>query len=142
MAYKFYGIPGLVPDPTGDGKIDSEKEVYNFLSGIPEKSKLTQMILSIRSFGEVYIGVAEESSDVIVDSCFYDVVKIGKPVAIDDASGYLWVIVPAAYTAPTITMSGMEVPVTMDGTTSISGQDYNIWKSKDQYSGSFNIFMF
>lgn len=41
---KFYGIPGVVPDTNNDGRIDLEKEVYDFLSGMPEYGKLVQIL--------------------------------------------------------------------------------------------------
>ena len=40
-----YGIAGLVPDKTkNNGAIDSEQEVYDLLSGMPEGEKLAQIL--------------------------------------------------------------------------------------------------
>lgn len=40
----IYGIPGLVPTTKNDGRIDSEKEVYDFLKDMPEYGKLAEIL--------------------------------------------------------------------------------------------------
>ena len=53
---------------------------------------------------------------------------------------YLWVVLPASY-SPMVMMSGLEVPMSLDSTTTISEESYKIWKSSNTYSGSFKIYL-
>ena len=237
MSKGTYGYAGIVPDPTkGDGKIDNEKEVYDFLKDIPEYSKLLQILLlyakkattpfmmetenitaltteqaevlrtgdvvvkitgnqkhtytvsykneaagemcltyidyqnaenvyyeksegswtyiqtditnikdkadkSLVEYKNVYIGVAELSSAVIDDAHHHNTIVRGRPIAISNADGYIWVVLPASY-SPVVAMSLNEVPMTLDNTTTIDGKEFKIWKSNESVSDSFNLYLF
>ena len=93
------------------------------------------------SYEDVYIGVAATSSEVIDEAYHHDSLMIGRPVSFNNGSGYIFVVLPEGQ-EPVVTMSSFEVSMTQDGTTTIGDVTYNILKSAEQTSGTFNISLF
>lgn len=103
-------------------------------------NKCKPWIQSNHEYKDVYIGAAAASSTVIDDDYYRESVTKDRPIAISNASGYIWIILPSTY-SPVAMMSGMEIPMTQDGTTTIEEETYKIWKSANTYSGTFNIYL-
>ena len=91
-------------------------------------------------YEDVYIGVAAQSSTIIDPTYHHDMIYRGRPISIGNSSGYLWVIMPSSYT-PSVLMSGFEVPMSQNSTTTVGNVTYKIWKSSNSYSGGFNIYL-
>lgn len=92
-------------------------------------------------YEDIYIGAAVASSTIISSTYHYDSILRGRPIAVTAELGYIWAVIPASYNNPIITMGGIEVPKTMDSTTTIEGKEYNVWKSANIYTGTFNLYM-
>ena len=93
-------------------------------------------------YEDIYIGAGATSAAVAVAANHHDTLLRGRPSAVTASSGYLWVVLPASYDKPLTLMGGIEVPMSQDGTTTISGNSYKVWKSTNTYTGTFNIFLF
>lgn len=102
--------------------------------------KCKPWIQDIHKYKDVYIGAAAASSTVIANAYHHDSITIGKPITISNVSGYLWIIMPGDYT-PVATMNGIEIPISLDSTTTIDSKTYKVWKSVNGYNGTFNIFL-
>lgn len=98
------------------------------------------ILQNIHSYTDVYIGVAAASSTVIDNAYHHDNISAGRPITFTNASGYLWIVMPATY-SPVAMMNGIEVPMALDSTTTISSKSYKVWESTNQYSGTFNIYL-
>lgn len=119
---------------------------YNDLSDKPTNvSAFTNdagyVTADLTRYKDVYIGVAAVSTTVISSGYHHDNIVYGKPVTFSNASGYIWAVLPAEY-EPTVAMSLMEVPMALDSTTTIDSKSYKIWKSMNQYSGTFKLYLF
>jgi hypothetical protein len=119
------GIKALIPDEASD---DNQLADKNYV-----KDEI--------SYEDVYIGVADTSSEVIDDAYHHDSLMIGRPVTFNNASGYIFVVLPEGQ-EPVVTMSSFEVTMTLDGTTTIGDVTYSIYKSSEQATGTFNISLF
>lgn len=99
-------------------------------------------IYSTLFYEDVYIGAAAASSTIRTSGYHHDSITRGRPIAISNASSgsYIWVILPASY-SPAVMMGGIEVPMALDSTITISGKSYKIWKSSNTYAGSFNLYL-
>lgn len=127
---KFYPIsitPGII-DTTRNQRLSvTLADLY---------SKINSLI-----YENVYIGVASASSTVLSSDYYHSSVLKGSPISFSNTSGKLWLIMPSSY-SPVTFMSGIEVPMILDSTTTISGNTYNVWKSSNTYSGGFNISLY
>lgn len=93
------------------------------------------------SYIDVYIGAGKSSAAIIVAANHHDVIKKCEQISITNTDvDYLWVVLPASY-SPMVMMGGLEVPMSLDSTTTISEESYKIWKSVNTYSGSFKIYL-
>jgi uncharacterized protein YpuA (DUF1002 family) len=92
-------------------------------------------------YEDIYIGAAVASSTIISSTYHYNSILRGRPIAVTAELGYIWAVIPASYNNPIIIMGGIEVPKTVDSTTTIEGKEYNIWKSANIYTGTFNLYM-
>lgn len=119
------GIKALIPDEASDN------------NQLADKNYVKDEI----SYEDVYIGVADTSSEVIDDAYHHDSLMIGRPVTFNNASGYIFVVLPEGQ-EPVVTMSSFEVTMTLDGTTTIGDVTYSIYKSSEQATGTFNISLF
>ena len=119
------GIKALIPDEASD---DNQLADKNYV-----KDEI--------SYEDVYIGVADTSSEVIDDAYHHDSLMIGRPVTFNNACGYIFVVLPEGQ-EPVVTMSSFEVTMTLDGTTTIGDVTYSIYKSSEQATGTFNISLF
>lgn len=91
-------------------------------------------------YNDVYIGVAAQSSTVIDSAHHYDSIVRNRPISFSNTSGYLWVVLPSSY-SPIAMMGGIEVPMTLDSTTTAGEITYKIWKSRNSYTGDFNVIL-
>jgi hypothetical protein len=119
---------------------------YNDLSNKPTNvSAFTNdagyVTADLTRYKDVYIGVAAVSTTVISSGYHHDNIVYGKPVTFSNASGYIWAVLPAEY-GPTVAMSLVEVPMALDSITTIDSKSYKIWKSMNQYSGTFKLYLF
>ena len=92
-------------------------------------------------YSDVYIGAAAAYSSIISSSYHYDSIVRGRPINISNASSdYIWVVLPADY-SPVVLLSGIEMKISLEGTTTISSKSYKIWKSTNIYTGTFNLYL-
>lgn len=105
--------------------------------------KCKPYIKDLHEYKDVYIGAAAASSTIKANAYHHDSITKGRPISISNASNaYIWVILPSTEETAVVMMNGMEVPMTSDGTTTISSKSYKVLKSGNTYTGSFNIFLF
>jgi hypothetical protein len=88
---------------------------------------------------DIYVGAAANSAAIIDETYHHNYITRGRPILISNAENdYLWVIAPASY-APCVMMSGMEVEMSLDSSTTIDDKSYKVWKSDCTYSGTFKV---
>lgn len=92
-------------------------------------------------YEDIYIGTAIASSTIVSDIYHYDSIIRNRPVSVTASLGYIWAVIPTFYSNPVILMGGIEVPKTLDSTTTIGEKEYNIWKSNNVYTGTFDLYM-
>ena len=117
--------------------IDLYEYINKFVTEIENNYVPKDMVL----YEDVYVGVGAAYTDVMTDDYHHDSLVKGRPIAFDTVDGYIWVILPESYT-PVVAMSLVEVPMSVDSTTTAVGVNYKIWKSEESQSGSFNIYLF
>lgn len=101
-----------------------------------------QQLYNILQYSDVYIGAAAAYSSIISSSYHYDSIVRGRPINISNASNeYIWIVLPADY-SPVVLLSGTEMKISLEGTTTISSKSYKIWKSTDIFTGTFNLYLF
>ena len=134
-------VPGYITKEQLQGEIDDIKslipEVASTENQLADKNYVTDEI----SYEDVYIGVADTSSEVIDDAYHHDSLMIGRPVTFNNASGYIFVVLPEGQ-EPVVTMSSFEVTMSLDDTTTIGDVTYSIYKSGEKVTGTFNISLF
>lgn len=102
-------------------------------------NEMKPWIIGRNSYEDVYIGAAASLSAIITNANHYELLSKGNLVSISNASNaYLWIVLPTTYT-PTMLMSGLEVPMTLDSTATIGTTTYNVYKSNNLYSGTFKV---
>ena len=121
-----------------DKLIKSVQELYENANALSEK-----IIAEYESlfYEKVYMGVGADYTDILNDEHFHELIARGKAVAFDTVSGYIWVVAPEDYT-PVVAMSLVEVPMGVDSTVDVEGVACKVWKSDEEQTGSFNLYLF
>ena len=114
--------------------------VYDIANNQPLSDTLQQQGQAIAAmlYTDVYIGIGSAAQDVMVASNHHEAVYKGSLVSFSNVSGRLWLVIPPGY-SPSITMGGLEVPMTQDGTITSGGVTYSCLKSDNLYNGSFSV---
>ena len=89
-------------------------------------------------FKDVYIGVGATYTDAMVAANHHDSVLKGALISVTASSTYLWVILPSSY-SPVVQMGGMNVPMTAQSNVTVSDVTYKVFKSSNQYTGTFSV---
>ena len=119
-------------------KFDGTDWAYEFTVS---DTDLIQQLYNILQYSDVYVGAAAAYSSIISNSYHYDSIVRGRPINISNASNdYIWVVLPADY-SPVVLLSGIEMKISLEGTTTISSKSYKIWKSTNIYTGTFNLYL-
>ena len=92
-------------------------------------------------YEDVYLGTGASAASVMVAANHHDSLSKGDHVTLTASSNKIWIILPNTY-SPTLTMNGMEVPLTYESSITEGGTTYRVMSSSNSYSGSFNIYLF
>ena len=93
-------------------------------------------------YKDIYVGAATQSTTIKTATYHHDILVKGSLVAITANSQKIWLIFPEAMEVPSVFMSGMEVAMTLHGTTTIDEATYKVYKSESPFTGTFNIQLF
>ena len=90
-------------------------------------------------YKDIYVGAATQSTTIKTSTYHHDVLAKGSLVSITADSQKIWLIFPETNDVPNVFMSGMEVTMTLHGTTTIDEATYKVYKSNSPFTGTFNI---
>ena len=93
-------------------------------------------------YEDIYIGAAAQSTTIKTSTYHYDILVKGSLISITANNQKIWLIFPEATDVPNVFMSGMEVGMTLHGTTTIDEETYKVYKSSVPYNGTFNVQLF
>lgn len=121
-----------------DKLIKSVQELYETSNSLADK-----IVAEYESmfYEGVYLGVDADYTDILNPEHFHELIARGKAVNFDTVSGYIWVVAPADETI-VVAMSLVEVPMELNSTVDIDGESYKVWKSQEEQTGSFNLYLF
>jgi hypothetical protein len=121
-----------------DNLIRSVQELYETVSTLAER-----IITEYKSlfYEKLYVGIDADYTDILNDTYYHESVTRGKAIHFDTVTGYIWVVAPEEY-APVVAMSLVEVPMSLYSTISIEDVSYKVWKSEEEQTGSFNLYLF
>ena len=106
-------------------------EVYKALSFIKEAEYSIRDLLVYSKL--IIIDDNEEQEEIYTDYVRDTFIPV-------NANSHTFVIkVPATYTAPTILLNGMEIPMIEQDNETIEGVEYKVYRSDSAYLGSFKI---
>ncbi len=88
-------------------------------------------------YTNVYIGMGEEITDVLVPANLHENIQKGETISFDSASGYIYAVC-SSDRLPILSMSNYLVPVTTD-TVTIDGVTYYLSKSINFYGNNIKI---
>ena len=116
-------------------------------SGLPKTDLSSEVQESLTKadetqFSTAYIGAGANASAVAVAANLKSNLRRGANTFVTASSNKLWILTPLTYADPTILMSGVEVPMTAQSNTTVSGVTYKVWSSNNTYTGTFNIQLF
>ena len=138
-------MPRIKKATDASGNVFYPASISNAIWDTDSNQRLSATLSDIRDalwYNDVYVGAASTSPGIATSSYYHETVMRGRPITITNADDeYLWVILPARYT-PVVIISGLDIPMEMDSTTTISSKSYKIWKSSNIYSGTFNVYLF
>lgn len=119
-----------------DGKITGS--ITGDAATVSGKSAAT-IVNDATKFSTAYIGAGASASAVAVAANLKSNLRKGAKTSVTASSNKLWVLVPSTYDDPTVLMSGIEVPMTAQSNTTVSGVTYKVWSSNNTYTGTFNV---
>lgn len=131
------------PIPQYISKESLKEGIDNINSKIPAEASAENQLAdkNLIVYKDVYIGVDAAYTDIVNENYHHDSIVEGTPISFDSVSGYIWAVLPERYT-PVVAMSLAEVPMTLDGTITIGDNSYKVWKSEEEQTGTFNLYLF
>lgn len=106
-------------------------EVYKALSFIKEEEYSIRDLLLYSKL--IIIDDNEEQEEIYTDYVRGTFIPV-------NANNHTFVIkIPATYAAPTVLLSGMEIPMIEQDNETIEGVEYKVYRSDSAYLGSFKI---
>lgn len=117
------------------------RAIQELYSKVNDIMSVESEIVEALFYKDVYMGVAADYTDILNADNHYEALSKGTSIPFDTVSGYIWAVLPEDY-SPTVAMSLVEVPMSLETTTTIDGKTYKIWKSAEEQTGSFNLYLF
>lgn len=93
------------------------------------------------AFTDVYIGTGANAAAVMVAANHHDRINKGDHVSLTASSNKIWVIIPNTY-SPTLTMTGIEVPMVAGSNITEGGVTYKVFSSANTYTGSMSVALY
>lgn len=92
------------------------------------------------SYKNVYVGVGDAYSDVMVAGSHIDVLMKGEVVSLTSSDKYLWVIVPSGEN-PNVLTGGIITPMTQQSDVTVDDVTYKVLKSDETMDGDLKVYM-
>lgn len=91
-------------------------------------------------YNDVYLGTGSSAASVMVPANHHDAMSRGEHVTVTASSNKVWIILPNTY-SPTLTMNGMEIPLTYESSITVDDVTYRVMSSSNTYTGTFNVYL-
>ena len=91
-------------------------------------------------YTDVYLGTGSSAASVMVPANHHDTMSRGEHVTVTASSNKIWIILPNTY-RPTLTMNGMEIPLTYESSITEGDVTYRVMSSTNTYTGTFNVYL-
>ena len=92
-------------------------------------------------YEDVYLGTGSSAASVMVPANHHDTLSKGEHVTVTASSNKVWIILPNTF-SPTLTMNGMEIPLTYESSITVDDITYRVMSSSNTYTGTFNVYVF
>ena len=99
-------------------------------------------LLDNLTYKDVYIGKGVNYTSVMVAGNHHDVIVKGDHVNMTCNNSKVWIILNSTNSAPLLTMSGIEIPMTAGADVTVDEVTYKVYSSTNTYTGTFNVFVF
>ena len=89
-------------------------------------------------YNDVYLGTGSSAASVMIEDNHHDTLSRGTYVILTASSNKIWVILPNTFN-PTVTMNGMEIPLTYESSITVDDITYRVMSSTNTYAGTFSV---